>query len=213
MAKGFKTGGRKKGSLNKTTRKMRQLVNHFVYENLPKAKKALDGLWEKEPLEALALYTRLIEHVSPKMARVDPIAEQQAAQAAEQRTDAPPPVSIESVLAAFHAAPRVQRTETAPALPVPAAVPIGTAEIQPDPSLERLRHQGIPLPEPGMAYLPKPPPMPKPVERGAEPPMLKPVIEHEPVDPYANSRQPSGCRPLIMDDDDHIALVAAAGRR
>lgn len=63
-----KTGGRKKGSLNKKT----EIANAFVDYIINKGYKDVDKLWEGlKPKEQMEAITKLIEFTIPKHARIE----------------------------------------------------------------------------------------------------------------------------------------------
>lgn len=66
FAKG--NGGRKKGSKNKTTAEIRELIHDLVCANIDTIQSDLDKL---EPYERLRILTQLITHVLPKAKPID----------------------------------------------------------------------------------------------------------------------------------------------
>lgn len=70
MALGAKTGGRRKGSINRATRDARAAIGRFVDGNAHKLQQWLDSIAEeKGPQAAFDCFTDLIEYHVPKLAR------------------------------------------------------------------------------------------------------------------------------------------------
>lgn len=61
--------GRPKGSLNSTTRDVREAIAVFAQENVHKLQQWLDAVAEDDPARAADLYIRVIEYHVPKLAR------------------------------------------------------------------------------------------------------------------------------------------------
>jgi len=66
--KGSKTGGRKPGSVNKTTSEMKEWVNGLVSKNQKQIVKDLKLL---EPKDRVMLFERLLQYVIPKANNVN----------------------------------------------------------------------------------------------------------------------------------------------
>ena len=65
MATGIKTGGRQKGTPNKTTAEMRETLSVFVFEQLEKIQKKSE--WNQlNNAQMIELLTKLIPYVLPK---------------------------------------------------------------------------------------------------------------------------------------------------
>lgn len=72
MAAGRKTGGRRKGSINKATRTAKEAIAHFIDGNAHKLQGWLEALEASDgPKAAAALYADLIEYAVPKLARTE----------------------------------------------------------------------------------------------------------------------------------------------
>ena len=67
MAKGNKTGGREKGTPNKTTGEMRELISAFLTNNWKGVQNDFDKL---EPKDRLQFFERLLQYSLPKMQSV-----------------------------------------------------------------------------------------------------------------------------------------------
>lgn len=63
MAKGIKTGGRQKGTPNKVTRTLREILEHSISQELESLPKLLNQL---EPNERINAIIKLIPYVMPK---------------------------------------------------------------------------------------------------------------------------------------------------
>lgn len=63
---GKKTGGRKKGGMNKTTAELKQAVNMLVSNELSNMIVTLDKIRKVNPAKYLDLMVRLVELVTPK---------------------------------------------------------------------------------------------------------------------------------------------------
>lgn len=66
--KGYRYGGREKGTPNKATKMTRDLINNLLCEEYDRFKKELDGL---KPNEFCKLYVDLIRYVTPTLKSVD----------------------------------------------------------------------------------------------------------------------------------------------
>jgi hypothetical protein len=64
MATGIKTGGRTKGTPNKTTKELRDLINQFVCDNIATMQKDFDQL---EPKDKLKFIDRMLNYILPKL--------------------------------------------------------------------------------------------------------------------------------------------------
>jgi hypothetical protein len=72
MAVGRKTGGRRKGSINKATRTAKEAIAHFIDGNAHKLQGWLEAIELSDgPKAAAALYADLIEYAVPKLARTE----------------------------------------------------------------------------------------------------------------------------------------------
>lgn len=77
MAKGFKTGGRQPGSVNKATKEFRETVTKLLSDNASNVAKWLDQVAEgrgdnkPDPAKALDLLAKLAEFGAPKLARTE----------------------------------------------------------------------------------------------------------------------------------------------
>ena len=68
MAVGFKSGGRKKGTPNKTTTITREILNDIAEGLRPNIARDLAAL---DPKDRLQIWLKLIEFVVPKLSSVD----------------------------------------------------------------------------------------------------------------------------------------------
>ena len=68
MAKGYKTGGRKKGTPNKTTSEIRKHYQYLISSNLPQLQSDLLSL---EPLQRLRMIIELSKFVLPTLRATD----------------------------------------------------------------------------------------------------------------------------------------------
>jgi hypothetical protein len=64
MANGFKTGGRKSGSVNKTTAEIRECFQNLVFNNLEQLENDLKIL---EPLQRLKMIIELSKFIVPTL--------------------------------------------------------------------------------------------------------------------------------------------------
>lgn len=72
MAVGRKTGGRRKGSINKATRTAKEAIALFIDGNSHKLQGWLEAIEASDgPKAAAALYSDLIEYAVPKLARTE----------------------------------------------------------------------------------------------------------------------------------------------
>lgn len=79
--KGKKTGGRQKGTLNRTTEQFRTMVKEFVITNWPRIQSDFDAL---KPGERVLFLERLIRHFLPEPLHLDRLSESQMQQLWEQ---------------------------------------------------------------------------------------------------------------------------------
>ena len=77
MAKGIKTGGRKKGTLNKITQETRETFNILLSNNIDKMQEWIDDVGSKNPAKALDILLKLSEYVVPKLNRVEVVEEKE----------------------------------------------------------------------------------------------------------------------------------------
>jgi hypothetical protein len=71
VAKGYKTGGRKPGSINKVTQEFRQTVQSLLDANQQNVAKWLTVVAKDDPAKALDLIAKLAEYAAPKLARTE----------------------------------------------------------------------------------------------------------------------------------------------
>lgn len=71
-----KTGGRKKGTPNKTTEELRNLVVALTNSNFENVQKALEEVRKEDPAKYVALNTKFIELVLPKQQEIKAEVEQ-----------------------------------------------------------------------------------------------------------------------------------------
>lgn len=69
MAYGQKTGGRKKGTPNKSTVEIREAYQKLVEGNLDNMTKWLDTIAKDNPEKAMDMMLKLSEYMIPKLAR------------------------------------------------------------------------------------------------------------------------------------------------
>ena len=69
MAKGIKTGGRVKGTPNKTTSEIREAYKMLIENNLDNLSKWVNELAEKNPEKAIDIIIKMSEYVIPKLTR------------------------------------------------------------------------------------------------------------------------------------------------
>lgn len=68
MAKGYKTGGRQKGTPNKATASIRQALEPIVEEEIERLSDLLDQL---DPKDRALLITKLLPYVAPKLQSIE----------------------------------------------------------------------------------------------------------------------------------------------
>jgi len=66
---GNKTGGRKKGVPNKTTKEIRESFQCFVEDNVDNFQEWLDRVAETNPAKAIELVNNMSEYILPKLSR------------------------------------------------------------------------------------------------------------------------------------------------
>lgn len=66
---GNKTGGRKKGTPNKATKKTRDFINDLLEGNQDNIIEALEKVKKKYPVEYIKLWQSLLEFSTPKLSR------------------------------------------------------------------------------------------------------------------------------------------------
>lgn len=71
MAKGTKTGGRSKGTPNKTTQEFKEALNGLLEHSAPHLTQWLDRVAQDDPAKALDTINKYIEYVYPKLARAE----------------------------------------------------------------------------------------------------------------------------------------------
>ena len=71
MAAGRKTGGRKVGTPNKATQRVRDAIAVFAEGNVDRLQVWLDQVAEKNPAKAADIYMRMLEYHTPKMRSVE----------------------------------------------------------------------------------------------------------------------------------------------
>ena len=67
----IKAGGRTKGTLNKSTKDIREAYQMLIERNIPKLEKWLDAISKKSPERAIYILYNLSEYVIPKLNRTD----------------------------------------------------------------------------------------------------------------------------------------------
>lgn len=75
MAEGYKTGGRAKGTPNKSTAAVREAIAVFAEANASRMSEWLDAVAASDPAKAFDLYLRALEFHIPKQARLEHRAE------------------------------------------------------------------------------------------------------------------------------------------
>lgn len=75
MAKGVKTGGRQKGTPNKTTKEFRQAIADMMQFTGPKMAGWLDQVAATDPAKAFDLALKAAEYHIPKLARTEHVGE------------------------------------------------------------------------------------------------------------------------------------------
>jgi len=73
--KGNKLGGRKAGSLNRSTEQAKLAIARLANDGIDVLREDLAKIRKNDPLEAAKLYLRLLEYIVPKKASVEMKAE------------------------------------------------------------------------------------------------------------------------------------------
>ncbi len=212
MARGFKSGGRRKGSLNIGSRSLgrkRERVRRdavaAIADSMPQLRAWLkaDATWQSDGAQAARMMDSLMKWVLPAYAKIDPLAENAASAPAAEAQASPSAPSVDDILAAMR---RYRPRPSAPPLPQPAAAAlpepaaVAPLSIVPAREAEAMRHAGIPQSD-GSRVIPA---APKRAQREAhpDPPARRAPIdaEPEPDDPYWRSRQPAGCVSIHASD-------------
>ena len=71
MAQGHKTGGRQKGTPNKSTARVRDAIAVFAEGNVDRLQEWLDVIAAEDPAKAVDVYIKLLEYHVPKLSRSD----------------------------------------------------------------------------------------------------------------------------------------------
>lgn len=71
MARGAKTGGRQKGTPNKTTAELKSVINKLIGDYQDSGQMAQDLMSIEDPRERLTTACKLMEYVIPKMRSVE----------------------------------------------------------------------------------------------------------------------------------------------
>ena len=71
MAQGHKTGGRQKGTPNKSTTRVRDAIAVFAEGNVDRLQEWLDAIATEDPAKAVDVYIKLLEYHVPKLSRSD----------------------------------------------------------------------------------------------------------------------------------------------
>ena len=85
MAKGAKTGGRKKGVPNKVTADVREAIGTLLQENVTNMGRWLTSVAADDPGKALDLVVKLAEYHIPKLARSEVTGPEGGAQVYEHK--------------------------------------------------------------------------------------------------------------------------------
>ena len=204
--RGKKTGGRQRGTLNKShglgrkRERVRKQAARTIEQAMPRLQQWLssDQAWHGDNApQSARMLDSLMKWILPAYGRLDPHAEQQAEQqAAVERVE---PVSAEQVLEALRAvpqavpsveAPAAGQTLEAPALePTLEALPAGIERLDESESM-RLQGQGIPLANGDRLLPPRQPqpavrPNPAALAAGDRPTLeVRPVRETRPLSEF-----------------------------
>lgn len=66
-----KEGGRQKGTPNKTTSEIKEMITALVGTQMEKWPVVLDKMMKEDPAEAMRITGRLIDYVLPKQTKID----------------------------------------------------------------------------------------------------------------------------------------------
>lgn len=66
-----KTGGRQKGTPNKTTAQIKDMIVGLVGNQMEKWPAVIDKMMKEDPAEAMKITGRLIDYVLPKQTKID----------------------------------------------------------------------------------------------------------------------------------------------
>lgn len=66
-----KEGGRKKGTPNKTTAQIKDMITALVGNQMEKWPSVIDKMMKEDPAEAMKITGRLIDYVLPKQTKID----------------------------------------------------------------------------------------------------------------------------------------------
>jgi len=66
-----KTGGRQKGTPNKTTAQIKDMITALVGTQMEKWPVVIDKMMKEDPAEAMKITGRLIDYVLPKQTKID----------------------------------------------------------------------------------------------------------------------------------------------
>ena len=69
MAAGRKTGGRKKGTPNKSTEAVREAIAKFANGNIERLEGWLEDIAADDPVKAADLFLKVLEYYIPKLSR------------------------------------------------------------------------------------------------------------------------------------------------
>jgi len=64
MARGYKTGGRERGTPNKTTQELREMIENFINENFDVIKQDFTKL---DPKDRMKIYVDILQFILPKV--------------------------------------------------------------------------------------------------------------------------------------------------
>ena len=66
-----KKGGRQKGTPNKTTQQIKEMITQLVGNQMEKWPVVIDKMMKDDPAEAMKITGRLIDYVLPKQTKID----------------------------------------------------------------------------------------------------------------------------------------------
>jgi|APGre2960657404_1045060.scaffolds.fasta_scaffold212999_1 hypothetical protein len=66
-----KVGGRQKGTVNKTTAQIKDMITALVGNQMEKWPAVIDKMMKDDPAEAMKITGRLIDYVLPKQTKID----------------------------------------------------------------------------------------------------------------------------------------------